>query len=115
MQQDETVFALIFLLFDSFFLMLPDAGGSCQDLQSHTDAPAPDFGWRRGSGTVQSGVAFLFFPCQGLFELSTSPDCVSSTSALSYLLTGLHPSLLPATCVAVQGNTHRPLHTLGAR
>lgn len=80
-----------------------------------TDAPVPDFGWRRGSCTVQSVIDFFFFFFMpGLFEPSTSPDCVSSTSVVLYLLTGLHPSLLPATCVVVQGNTHRQLHTLSA-
>lgn len=113
-----------FFFFSFSFSRLPDACKSCQDIQSHADAPVPDFGRCKGSGTVQSVVAagfffffsfvYLFFFMPGLFELRTSPDCVSSTSAVFYLLTGLHPSLLPATCVVVQGNTHRPLHTLRA-
>lgn len=105
---------LIWLWFFFFYFMLPDACKSCQDLQSRTDAPVPDFGRRRGSGTVQSVVAAAFFILSCQAKLSTSPDCVSSTSVAFYLLTGLHPSLLPATCVVVQGNTHRPLHTHSA-
>ncbi len=46
----------------------------------------------------------------GISEQWRSPDCVISTSVVFYLLTGLLPSLLLATC-AVQWHTHSTTHT----
>lgn len=43
-----------------YVFVLPDACMSCQDIQSHTDAPVPDFGQRSGSNTVRSVVPAAF-------------------------------------------------------
>lgn len=43
-----------------YVFVLPDACMSCQDIQSQTDAPVPDFGQRSGSNTVRSVVPAAF-------------------------------------------------------
>lgn len=43
-----------------YVFVLPDACMPCQDIQSHTDAPVPDFGERSESNTVRSVVPAAF-------------------------------------------------------
>eukprot|EP00064_Thunnus_orientalis_P003494 superscaffoldBa00000286_g3503 len=49
-------------------------------------------------GATVCGQHYLQHFTPGLSEQRRSPDCVISTSVVFYLLTGLLPSLLPATC-----------------
>lgn len=56
-------------------------------------------------GATVCGQHYLQHFTPGLFKQRRRPDCVISTSVVFYLLTGLLPSLLPATC-AVQRRKH---------
>lgn len=89
-----------FLFFSFYFSRLPDACKSCQDIPSHADAPVPDFGRRKGSGTVQSVVAagffFFFFSCQASLSCAQVQTVLVPPQRYSTCLLGCtHPCCLP--------------------